>query len=60
MWEIIGIVLYIAFLLLCIGLFIFILHSSLFIGAVSGFFIGIFKGFKNYFLALVANLRLRK
>lgn len=58
--EILGIVLYIALLLLCVGLFFFILNGSLFIGAVSGFFIGIFKGFKNYFLALVANLRLRK
>ena len=60
MGEIFVIVLYIALLIFCIGLFLFLLGGSLFVGAVGGFFIGIFKGFKNYFSALAENLKLRE
>ena len=60
MVEIIAIVLYIAALLLCIGIFLFILLGSLVVGGIGGVFIGIFKGFKNYFSALAENLKLRK
>ena len=60
MGEIIAIVLYIALLVFCIGLFLFLLGGSLFVGAVGGFFIGMFMGVKNYFSALAENLKLRK
>jgi len=60
MGELIAIVLYIAALLLCIGIFLFILWGSLVVGGIGGVFIGIFKGFKNYFSALAENLKLRK
>lgn len=60
MFEIIVIVLYIALMILCIGLFLFILWGSLVVGGIGGVFIGIFKGFKNYFSALAENLKLRK
>jgi len=58
--EFLAIILYVVALVLCVGIFFFILCGSLFVGGVSGFFIGIFKGFKNYFSALVENLKLRK
>lgn len=58
--EILAIILYVVALIFCVGLFFIILLGSLFAGGVSGFFIGIFKGFKNYFSALVGNLKLRK
>ena len=60
MGELIAIVLYIVALLLCIGIFLFILWGSLVVGGIGGVFIGIFKGFKNYFSALAENLKLRK
>lgn len=60
MGKLIAIVLYIAALLLCIGIFLFILWGSLVVGGIGGVFIGIFKGFKNYFSALAENLKLRK
>lgn len=60
MGELIAIVLYISALLLCIGIFLFILWGSLVVGGIGGVFIGIFKGFKNYFSALAENLKLRK
>ncbi len=47
-------------MLLCIGLFLFLLTGSLFVGSVGGLFLGFFKGFANYFSALGENLRLRK
>ncbi len=59
MGDIILIILYILFLILCIGLFLFLLWGSLLVGSVGGFFIGIFKGITNYFSALFKNLRLR-
>ena len=58
--EILAIILYIVFLLFCLGFFMFLLGGSLFVGAVGGLFIGIYKAFVNYFSALVDNLRLRK
>ena len=60
MGELIAIVLYIVALVLCIGIFLFILFGSLVVGGIGGVFIGIFKGFKNYFSALAENLKLRK
>lgn len=58
--AVLGIVLYIAAMLLCVGLFLFILCGSLVVGGIGGVFIGIFKGFKNYFSALAENLKLRR
>ena len=55
-----GFLLYVAFLLLCLGIFSFLLLGSLLIGSIGGVFIGTFKGFKNYFSALAQNLKLRK
>lgn len=60
MAELIGIVLYIIFLILCIELFLILLAGSLAVGGIGGLFIGIFRGFANYFSALFGNLRLRK
>ncbi len=59
-YYIVIIALYIAFMFLCFGLFGFLLVASLFIGSVAGFFIGVFKGFKNYFVSLVENVRMRE
>ncbi|MBO5110819.1 MAG: hypothetical protein J6D21_08910 [Clostridia bacterium] len=58
--TIFSIILYVIILILCIGLFLFLLGGSLFVGAIGGFFIGVFRGFANYFSALFANLQLRK
>ncbi len=60
MGELIGIALYVMLLIFCIGVFLFLLGASLFVGGVGGFFIGVFKGFKNYFSALAENLKLRR
>lgn len=60
MGEIIAVILYIALMILLVGLFLFILGGSLFVGSVGGFFVGVVKGFINYFSALIENLKLRK
>lgn len=60
MFEILAIVFYIALMIFLIGLFLLLLRGSLFAGAVGGFFVGVFKGFKNYFSSLAENVKLRK
>ena len=60
MGEILAIILYIIFMILCIGIFLFLLGGSLFVGAIGGFVIGVFKGLRNYFSALVSNVKLRR
>ena len=60
MGEIIAIVLYLAAVLLCIGLFLLLIKWSMMIGAVGGVGVGIFFGFKNYFSSLIEEIKLRK
>ena len=60
MGEVLAIILYIVVTVFCIGLLLLLLEGSLLVGAIGGFFIGVFKGFKNYFSALLGNLKLRR
>lgn len=60
MFETLVIVFYITLMIFLIGLFLLLLGGSLFAGAVGGFFVGVFKGFKNYFSSLAENVKLRK
>lgn len=60
LFSILGIALYIAFIVLCIGLFLFLIQASLFVGAVGGVGVGIWNGFKNYFSSLAEEIKLRK
>ncbi len=56
MGEILAIIVGIIGIILCVAVFLFVLWASLIIGGIGGFFIGIFSAFKNYIVALIANL----
>ena len=58
--ELIAIILYIAAVLFCLGLFLHLIGISLLIGTVGGVFVGIFYGCKNYFGSLIEEIKLRK
>ena len=60
MFELLGIALYIVVVLFLLGLFLNLIGISLLIGTFGGIFVGIYKGFKNYFTSLVEEIRLRK
>ncbi len=60
MGELIGIVLYIAAVVFCLGLFLNLIAGSLMVGAIGGVGVGLFYGFKNYFSSLIEEIKLRK
>ena len=57
---IIGIILVVLFIVLCVMVYLALVAATLFGGGIAGVGIGIFYGFKNYFSALIGNLKLRR
>ena len=56
MGYVIGVILLILFFALCIALYAIIIGGALWVGAIGGFFIGVFKGLRNYFASLFQNV----
>ena len=64
MGEIIGsiimIILYVLLMCVCFGVLFMLMAATLFGGGIAGVGIGVFYGFRNYFVALFSNLKLRR
>lgn len=60
MWEIIGIIIgviiYLAIVILCLGAYIAIIGASLIVGLVIGAGYGIYLGCKNYIVSIRQNI----
>lgn len=60
MFELLGCALYLALIVLCLGVFLNLVWISLAIGGAIGIVVGLIYGFGNYFSSLIEEIRLRK